>query len=204
MSKRGLFVRKLPDQISEDAWFATKQTIPLVQYSMDEGRNGGVGPDLEFWSTWETPKATMHTSDCIGFALPMAGFDRFMMGRFARYGGWMNTNSLWQAAINQDCWAGSHIKVCEILKKPQPGALVLYPSYKKKVPIPHKDPHHGYVIRTIPGHIGVCLDAKKGEVAHCHGPPLKGDAVTIGSIDQWLKHKYAGKDAIIVRLNYPT
>lgn len=192
MAKRGLFVRKLPDQIAEDAWKAARELTTVIQYSMEEGRNGGDGPDLEFWSTWETKKATLHTSDCIGFALPMAGFDRWQKSRFARYGGWINTNSLWEAATRGDCWAGSHLKVCEILKKPQPGALVLYPSYRK--PLRPK---------KTPGHIGVCITTTTGEVAHCHGPPLKGDAVTIGSIDQWLKHKYAGKDAIIVRLNYP-
>ena len=160
-----------------------------VQYSMVSGLNGGTNPEAsDCSSTWHDKKGeTVHTSDCVGFALWACGFDRWQRQRFPLWGGWINTDSLVEAALKGLSWVGTNVKIAEITE-PSMGAVVVYPSYRR----------YPWSIKKTPGHIGVIL--ADGSVAHCHGPPLKGDACGFGHIGDWLKHK----GAMTLWINYPS
>jgi len=159
-----------------------------VQYSMEPGKNGGRRPLGETCaSTWEKNGKTYHTSDCIGFAMWCLGMDRFQQLRFPLYGGWINTDSLVQAADSRASWNGTQRLVARILERPEMGAVVVYPSWRRLGVGPR-----------VPGHIGVCVD-DKGTVVHCHGPALRGRAISTGRIEAWTKHK----GARILWVNHP-
>lgn len=153
---------------------------PTIQYCLSSGRNGGAFPRaLHCASAWERkPGTTILTSDCVGFALWVCGVDRYQKATFPFWGGWMNTNSL-VAALDAD-----HPWVSELVA-PLAGCLVVYPSYTKPL---GKDPATGRrVLRRVMGHIGVYLG--DNQVAHCHGPPLRGQAISVGTLEKWTNVK---------------
>jgi hypothetical protein len=162
-------------------------THRFVQYSLREGQAGGFDPSQpdcgSRWSTGTGRKVKNHvTSDCIGFALWAYGVDRFQKDDFPLWGGWMNTNSLVAAANDPDV-----PQVKRLVGMPTPGCLLVYPSAR---------PLRWY------GHIGMYVGYGLADgvrrVVHCHGPRLRGPAISADPVEKFLK--VSGCVAIEIRL----
>jgi hypothetical protein len=150
------------------------------QYCMEGGRNGGDDPTRPHpFSVWyyEKGKRTVATADCVGFGMWCQGADRKLSGRIHDYdGGWVNTDS---ACLDSD----GDQELFERVAEPFPGCIVVYPSYRlnrRRVP-----GHWGTVVSVIPAK---GREKALVQAAHCHGPPLKGPAISIGDASAWLKH----------------
>ncbi len=111
------------------AWTAKK-----AKYILGEGGRGGESP--------LTPdKNGTLGSDCVGFVLWCMGIDRYQPKLFKYYDGWMNTDSIIEDA--RTGVGGGHWK---LLKKPQVGCLVIFPSIHK----------NGKMTRM--GHVGIVVE----------------------------------------------
>jgi cell wall-associated NlpC family hydrolase len=143
-------------------------TWDKVQYCLESGRNGGDDPTRSTCaSTWKHPKlGTVYTSDCVGFAMWCLGADRYQPKLFVPYGGWINTD-----AMLEDVRLTEISDMFELAAVPQPGDLVVYGGKKT-------------VLGRKPGHVGVYIG--NGQVVHCHGPTLKGRAVSKDPVTKWL------------------
>lgn len=157
-------VQRAVTALSPGAW-------DKVQYCLDSGRNGGDDPARTTCaSTWKHHKlGTVYTSDCVGFALWCLGVDRFQPHRFVPYGGWINTNSLLE-----DAREPNQRDLFKQVAIPQPGDLLVYGDGKRLPPL----------FKRKPGHVGVYIG--NGLAVHCHGPTLKGRAVSKDPVTKWL------------------
>jgi hypothetical protein len=152
------------------------------QYCMKAGRNGGADPSATHpFTVWKHPKkGTVASADCVGFGMWAQGADRLLEGLIHDYeGGWVNTDSaLMDAAGDRELF-----EECE----PFPGCAVVYPSRweERDGEKNHIPGHWGTVVTIVPA-------ARRAkaliQVAHCHGPPLSGPAISLGDAAAWLKH----------------
>lgn len=184
---RGKVLDLLPTQRVDRALYAL-EWHRFVQYSLYEGQAGGFDPSApdcgSRWATGTKAKTKNYiTSDCVGFALWAYGMDRFQKDDFPLYGGWMNTNSLVAAANDPK------VKEVRRLAELVPGCLLVYPSAR-----PNPLRWYGH----IGMYVGTPVDATVPSVVHCHGPRLKGRAISIDPANKFLRVK--GCVAIEIRL----
>jgi len=158
------------------------------QYCMEGGRNGGDDPTRPHpFTIWQHPKkGTVATADCVGFGMWAQGADRKLEGRIHDYdGGWVNTDSACMDAAGD----------CELFEPcdPFPGCIIVYPSRR----VATVERGTGRTVgKRIPGHWGTVVSVLPAQgrtkalvqVAHCHGPPLAGPAVSLADASLWLKH----------------
>lgn len=100
--------------------------------------NGGTDPSL--------PPQDKQTGgcDCIGFALNVAGLDRFQpgpKGAFPLYGGYINTDSMIEEAMKSGKWF-------TVLDKPEEGCFIVAHTFTRGT-------------RRVIGHIGVVTDCSE-------------------------------------------
>lgn len=92
-----------------------------IRYKLGAGGRNPSAP------TPETIRDGVLGSDCVGFALWCHGIDRFNK-LFPVYGGWMNTDSLRQEALEDK----GEIDWVTQISRPEPGCLVVYGAAGKK------------------------------------------------------------------------
>lgn len=148
-----------------------------IQYCLEPGRNGGRNPTApDCSSSWERRGKLVFTADCVGFAAWCTGFDRYQPG-FPLQGGWINTTAMVKAAEEGLGWFDE----LSPWERAEAGCLVVYP-------------------RRLPfrrwGHVGVYVGNNR--VIHCHGPALRGPAISESDVREFTK-----KGALFVRFAPP-
>jgi hypothetical protein len=168
---RGKVLDLTPDQRVRNAlhaWHSHK----FIQYCLDSGKNGGFDPEApDCGSRWQRGKQTVITADCIGFALWAYGIDRYQRGDFPLQGGWINTTGLVEAATRG-------FKEVEVLDEPRAGCLLVYPRNLLR----------GRRYGHIGLYIGKAWDGMN-RVVHCHGPTLRGPAISADLASKFLRVK---------------
>lgn len=169
---RGKVLDLTPKQRTDRAFYAFS-THRFIQYCLTSGRNGGFDPAApDCGSRWQRGKQTVITSDCVGFALWAYGVDRYQKGDFPLQGGWMNTTSIVEAAKAPQI--GCVVPLAELA----PGCLLVYPR--------------NLLRGRRYGHIGLYIGKYYDGIArvvHCHGPTLKGPAISADPVEKFLKVK---------------
>lgn len=117
------------------AWDAT--TKPMRYYLGAGGRD----PNKP---TCATSRDGISGSDCVGFVMWALGVDRYQPKKFRFYDGWMNTDSVIMDATRP--YLDSTTRCWQQLTRPEPGALVIFPSLYKNGK------------RTRIGHVGLIVE----------------------------------------------
>lgn len=180
---RGVILGLSPSDVVDRATLALRVDTE-IQYCADPGKNGGTSPAAPFCaSRWRLDGRWVVTSDCVGFATWCLGTDRWLDGPDEDQAPdtWYNTDSmLADAAVRRRYFHSVEI--------PIPSDLVVFPSTYRA----------GKRVRM--GHVGVLVQVPAGvtasnraswklaEVAHCHGPPMAGTAITRATARTWSKH----------------
>lgn len=125
------------NQILARAWDAT--TKPMRYYLGAGGRDPSK-------ATCATVRDGITGSDCVGFVMWALGIDRYQPSRFGYYGGWMNTDSVIYDATDVKGRKTGFSRAWDRLSRPEPGALVIFPSLYKNGK------------RTRIGHVGLIVE----------------------------------------------
>lgn len=109
-------LRTVTDRIAK-AWFWSTQK---AKYILGEG-----GREPTNATPFTPDKKGTLGSDCVGWVLWCLGIDRYQPKLFTYYDGWMNTDS-----IIDDAKSGVGGKLWKLLKRPEVGSLIIFPSLR--------------------------------------------------------------------------
>jgi hypothetical protein len=182
------------DKTAERALSMLAPGAPLIQYSGVAGQNGGKDPTAKHpGSAWKHPKkGTVITADCMALAAWSAGFDRWQRGRLhvKGYDGWCETTTVCLDAHGEE-------SLFELLPRPHVGCFVVYPD--RKVLGIKREGHIGVVV-SVPAEFDGRASWGDVGVVHCHGPSMRGQAISLTTAAAWAKRD----DAIFCRFAPPT